>query len=127
MFEDEELALLKQVAKKDNIDLKNSSDLLNETDNIEELGAAPTQKTEEEISQLPKDKIYRAKEDFTFEDFLPENPTFTPISKERKEELEKESTEVYNGYLLWQSMQPDFKMHVLVARNDESEESIWLE
>ena len=28
---------------------------------------------------------------------------------------------------MWQSMQPDFKLHVLITRNDETGESTWLE
>lgn len=121
LFEDEELDLLRKVVKKDNVDLKDNQDLLNES--LEE----PTPKTPQEIAQLPQDKIYTSKEDFSFEDFLPDNATFQAISEERKKELEKENAEVYNGYLLWQSMQPDFKLHVLIARNDETGESQWLE
>ena len=93
LFEDEELALLKKVAKQDKADLANNTDLMDETDKFDELSAAPN-KTEKEISQLPQDKIYRSKEDFSFEDFLPENVSFQPISKERKEELEKENAEL---------------------------------
>lgn len=124
LFEDEEISLLKEIAKKDKIDLENSSDLMDAAPSIEDL---PQEKTEQEIAKLPQDKIFRSKEDFSFENFLPENPTFNPISKERKEELEKENTEIYNGYLLWQSMQPDFKLHVLITRNDDTGESVWLE
>lgn len=125
LFEDEELELLKKVAKRDNIDLENSTDLLNS--DIEELAAAPPQKTEKEISQLPQDKIFRSKEDFSFENFLPQKESFEPISKERREELEKENTEIYNGYLMWQTMQPDFKLHVKVSQDEESGEMVWYE
>jgi hypothetical protein len=123
LFEDEELKLLKQVAKRDNIDLENSSDLIDAAPTLENI----PEKTPEQISKLPQDKIFKSKEDFSFENFLPEKVSFEPISKERKEELEKESTEIYNGYLMWQSMQPDFKLHVLITRNDETGESTWLE
>lgn len=123
LFEDEEISLLKSIAKKDNIDLKDSADLMDAAPSIEDI----PEKTPEEISKLPQDKIFRSKEDFSFENFLPENPTFQPISKERKEELEKENTEIYNGYLMWQSMQPDFKLHVLITRNDDTGDSAWLE
>lgn len=121
LFEDEELALLKQVTKRDNLDLENSTDL------VEAELAEPQPKTPQEISALPQDKIFRSKEDFSFENFLPEKVSFQQISKERKEELEKENNEVYNGYLLWQSMQPDFKLHVKIAQDDESGEMTWLE
>lgn len=121
LFEDDELNLLKDIVKKDKIDLKENKDLLDAS--LEE----PTPPTPEQIAQLPQDKIYTSKEDFSFADFLPDNVTFEPISKERKEELEKENTEIYNGYLMWQSMQPDFKLHVLIGRNDETGESQWFE
>ena len=123
LFEDEELELLKSVAKKDKIDLENNTDLIDS----DIPDAPPQQKTETEIAKLPTDKIFRSKEDFSFENFLPEKTSFEPISKERKEELEKETGEIYNGYLLWQSMQPDFKLHVKISENEETGEIVWLE
>jgi hypothetical protein len=123
LFEDDELELLRKVAKKDNTDLENSSDLLDAAPSLEDI----PHKTDEEIARLPQDKVFTKKEDFSFADFLPEKESFQPISEERKKELEKENTEIYNGYLLWQSMQPDFKLHVLLGRNEETGESKWLE
>jgi hypothetical protein len=122
VFEDEEKELLKHVMKTDNLDLENNTDLLDSAS-----AAEPKKLTESEIAALPQDKIIRKKEDFNFGDFLPENPTFQPISEARKKEIEKENQEIYNGYLLWQSLQPDFKLHVKVAQDEETGEAIWLE
>lgn len=120
MFEEEELKLFEEHAKKDKVDLKENKDL--SVDNI----PAPSKPSQEFLDQN-KDKILKTKEDFSFAKFLPDNPTFQPLSKEKKSEVEQENAEIFNGYLLWQSMQPTFKLHVLLETNDETGESTWLE